>query len=141
MGSDAKDDLPVETATPFAKWLIMYFERLNASTPKNTWELGAQTAREWVRLIEGAPSAEEISSLMGIVQLNRRRSTAWDQMAWGVYDWAERKGYAVPSFDTFYRSPLVAPLAPPPRRLWLTKVAAALKTRLRKGLTWIWPAA
>src|SRR6266568_1080331 len=114
---------------------------LTPAPPKTPGSFGAQTAREWVRLIEGAPSAEEISSLMGIVQLNRRRSTAWDQMAWGVYDWSERKGYAVPSFDTFYRSPLVAPLAPPPRRLWLTKVAAALKTRLRKGLTWIWPAA
>src|SRR5438034_9759223 len=93
MGSDAKDDLPVETATPFAKWLIMYFERLNASTPKNTWELGAQTAREWVRLIEGAPSMSRTHSCAVCAPSSQGVFGVWGQLEWG--------GASVPELSSF----------------------------------------
>ena len=137
MSSDADHDL--EATRTFALWAVRYFERLDAATHDDTWRLGAETAREWARLIGApSPSARDISSLIHVVYVNRRRSTMWDLMALGVYSWATERGYTVPAFDDFYASP---PAAPPPGRAWLRKIAATLHVRLRKGLTRIWPAA
>ena len=97
MASEAPQDLPREATQRAAKWLVTYFDRVNNAFPEETWCLGFDTAKEWLRLTEAVSvSPEEVSSLIAIVQINQRRSTAWDLMALWVYSWATENGFGVP---------------------------------------------
>lgn len=77
-----------------AKSLIRYFEMINERTPAEKWRLGAETAREWLRLIDSEVVSEpEVISLLGIADQNKGKGSGWTDLAMGVNWWARAKGF------------------------------------------------
>ncbi len=82
--------------------LIHYFEMCVANpATQPEWrrihQLGAQTAQEWLRLMQQSSIMQaEIDSLINILDQNRHNGTGWYDLAWQVKDWAESNGFWVP---------------------------------------------
>ena len=74
--------------------MIRYFDRVYAKFPKYKFKLGAETVREWVRLVEkGVVSESEVSALMATVTRGRWWGTGWLGLALGVSNWAGSLGF------------------------------------------------
>ncbi|SRR5712692_7478579 len=83
---------------------IDYFAAVAAENSAEHWQLGLDTAREWLRLINASPlSAQQVASIVDRAQMNQRRGTGWSLMAFSIRWWASRRGFTVPSFEEFYR--------------------------------------
>jgi hypothetical protein len=91
---------PTMSITPeeHAAALIGYFDRCAAETPgDNKWQLGAEMAREWLRLIKVKKAApEEVAALIKIVDTYARSGSGWFDLACGVSDWATSNGFSIP---------------------------------------------
>ncbi len=78
-----------------AKALIGYFERCVAETPEDKkWQIGLDTAREWLRLINAATvSPEEVAALIVVVDQFKFKESGWYDLALGVSHWAASSGF------------------------------------------------
>jgi hypothetical protein len=79
---------------------VKYFERIVRDYPAEIWYKALATAREWLRLARAdVVSNAEMSALLGAVYGHCHGSTAWWDLAAGVYQWVQSIGGSVPSFE------------------------------------------
>jgi len=104
-----------------AEGYIRYFDLVYARHHKYRWKSGAETAREWVRLMSSDVVSEaEMAVLVDTVARRRWWGTIWCDLADKVSAWACSLGF--PGVD-FYRIPEELPEEPeetassPPRAL------------------------
>jgi len=82
------------TSKEHAEGLIRYFEMINKHYPAEKWRLGAETSKEWLRLIDSeAVSEPEVVSLLGITDQNKSKGSGWTDLAMGINRWARAKGF------------------------------------------------
>lgn len=81
-----------------AEALMGYFAECASETPDaKVWQLGHDTAIEWLRLITASTISQiVVANLIAIVDENKFRGSGWFDLALGVSHWVKSKGFSVP---------------------------------------------
>jgi hypothetical protein len=81
-----------------AEALIGYFRKRASETPDaKVWQLGQDTANEWLRLITASTVSQiEVANLIAIVDENKYMGSGWFDLTLGVSHWAKSEGFSVP---------------------------------------------
>jgi hypothetical protein len=79
-----------------AEMLVKHFKQYACEDPnQEVWQLGLDTAQEWLRLIDlDSVSQVEVSALIDVVCENRHKTSGWFDLALGIYHWSSDNGFS-----------------------------------------------
>jgi hypothetical protein len=80
-----------------------YYETQSKEYGADGLKKGAETANEWLRLIDAETvTQEEVAILLSIARANMNEGSYWFWLAGSIYTWASSKGFVVPSQEVWF---------------------------------------
>jgi hypothetical protein len=92
------------TSEEHAEALIGYFSMVERENPgTRIWQLGQRTAETWLELIKSENiSPNEVAELLSVAKEHKFEGSGWYDLALGIYHWAKKEGFEVPSYESFF---------------------------------------
>jgi hypothetical protein len=94
------------TSKEHAEKLVGYFSMIERENPGvKIWQLGQSIAENWLELIKSKNvSPNEMAELLSIAKEHKSEGSGWHDLALGIYHWAKKEGFEVPSYESFFNN-------------------------------------
>jgi hypothetical protein len=85
-----KISLPVGAAE-----LLRYFEGVAGEYPDPQWRNGAEMCRQWLRLMSGAPTQQDVDEFVRRLDAEQSPGSGWLDLGMQFRAWARARGFKV----------------------------------------------